>query len=146
MPADYAVLVMALRVGRTWGEVAALCNGRYLSHPGSYYQRIATGKIKTPHLAARNGIDKGALVCGLTAVKRTSPRVCPLGVSISRPLGLRVNQWRRAHSMTWNQWHEKADRLMRREYGEEAPPSGFMEDGAWWPAEARKPGVVYDSD
>lgn len=115
---DYAMLVTALRVGRTWAEVAALCNGRYLSHPGSYYQRIATGRIKTPHLAARNGIDKSALVCGLTAVKRTSARVYPLGVSIRRPLGLRVNRWRQAHSMTWNQWHGKAHELMCREYGE----------------------------
>ena len=27
-----------------------------------------------------------------------------------------------------------------------AAQSGFMEDGAWWPAEARKEGVVYDGD
>jgi len=43
---------------------------------------------------------------------------------------------------------EKTDvalRMARAVIGAEAQ-SGFMEDGARWPAEARKEGVVYDSD
>jgi len=115
--ADYGALVMALKQGRTWEQVATLCDGKRLGHAGAYYCEIAVGGIKTPHLAARNAIDKAALACGLSALKRTSKPDSPLGVSIGRELGERINQWRCSHSLTWNEWAGLAHDLMRREYG-----------------------------
>ena len=121
---NYAALVLALKakLGR-WEDVADACNGTRLSHPGSYYQRIAMGNLKVPHLAARNGIRRAAkkhLEYALTAVNGTFKHDTPLGVSISRQTGSAINQWRIERGMTWDQWHEKADALMRREY-DDAP-------------------------
>ena len=112
------VQALKAELGR-WEDVAVACNGKRLGHPGSYYQRIADGHIKTPHLAARNGIrraSKSHLGYALTAVNGTFKRDIPLGVSIRRPLGTAINQWRIERGMTWDQWHEKAHELMRREY------------------------------
>ena len=118
---EYAALVAALRPKRTWGQVAALCNGKRLSHPGSYYQRIASGDLRTPHLAARNGIRRAVAkyaAYALTAVNGTSKPDRPLGVSISRPLGPDIARWAKRHELTWDQWAAKADALMRREFGD----------------------------
>ena len=118
---DWRVAVLALRIGRTWEQAAVLCNGKRLKHPGSYYQRIASGNLKMPHLAARNGIRRAVAkhaAYALTAVNGTSKPVRPLGVSISRPLGPGIAKWAKRHSMTWDQWATKADALMRREFGD----------------------------
>ena len=110
--------VRALYLGlHTWQRVADACNGGKLTHGPGYYYQIATGRIRMPSEAVRLGIaqaptrHKSLLKCDFSTNTHG-------GLTIRRPLWLAMREWKIAHSMTWDQWHEKADALMRREYEE----------------------------
>ena len=118
---DYAAMVRALRVGRAWREVATACEGLSWRPRGSYYRSIAKGTIKRPNAIVCRRIVAAYLkhCCDdVTGCYNALGRTLHHNVSIKRPLGPAINQWRQAHSMTWDQWHAKAHELMRREYVE----------------------------
>ena len=120
---DYAGQVRAIyRELCTWRNVATACDGVYWRpRRGSYYRSIANGAIKLPGAAVRRGIVaayhkycKNDVTGCYNALERTLRH----NVSLKPALGASINQWRIERGMTWDQWHEKADALMRREYGE----------------------------
>jgi len=51
----------------------------------------------------------------VTAVTRHRERRPRLGLTITLPLARDINQWRNRHGLTWDEWHEMAHELMRRE-------------------------------
>ncbi len=105
----------------TWRHVADACDGPSERPRGSYYLRIAKGRIRRPGVATRRGIAAAYkkhccsdVTAGYGALGRT--RRFPMVVEM--PLGGAINQWRIRHRLTWNQWSPKAHELMRREYRE----------------------------
>ena len=101
----------------TWQRVADACNGGKLTHGPGYYYQIATGRIREPSEEVRLGIER-APAFHLSLLKCDFSTNTHGGLTIRRPLWLAIREWKIAHSMTWDQWHEKADWLMRREYDE----------------------------
>lgn len=123
---DYAALVTALYAElRTWRATATACDGAFWCPRGSYYRSIAKGAIKRPGAVARRGIVAAYLkYCrnDVTGCYKALERTLRHNVSIKRPLGPAINQWRLERGMTWDQWHEKADALMRHEYASAPDP------------------------
>ena len=122
MATDYAALVQALyRELCTWRNVATACDGAFWRPRGSYYRSIAKGAIKRPGAISRRRIVAAYLkYCksDVTGCYNALERALRHNVSLKPALGASINQWRVAHAMTWDQWHEKAHELMRREYEE----------------------------
>ena len=115
---DCAARVQALYCDlHTWQRVADACNGGKLTHGPGYYYQIATGRIRMPSEAVRLGIEQ-APAFHQALLKCDFSTNTHGGLTIRRPLWLAMREWKIAHSMTWDQWHEKAHELMRREYGE----------------------------
>ena len=105
----------------TWRRVADACDGPRDLPRGSYYRSIAMGQIRRPSALARRGIANaynkhcadGVIGCYITLER---PRRFPMVVD--RPLGQSINEWRKTHCLTWDQWAALADALMRREFGD----------------------------
>ena len=120
---DYAGQVRALyRELCTWRNVATACDGERQNPRGSYYRSIATGAIKRPGASVRRSIaSQYHKRCknDVTGCYKALERALRHNVSLKPVLGASINQWRIERGMTWDQWHEKADALMRREYKEE---------------------------
>jgi len=69
---DAARLVAALRAGRTWQQVADLCNdGTGILHSAGYYQQVATGRIQEPNAATREAITQAASIFSSFSASRT---------------------------------------------------------------------------
>ena len=122
MATDYAAPVLALyRKLHSWRAVATACDGAFLRPRGSYSRSIAKGAIKRPGAISRRRIVAAYhkyCKSDVTGCYNALERALRHNVSLKPALGASINQWRVAHSMTWDQWHEQADALMRREYGE----------------------------
>jgi len=116
---DFAVLVEALYAEhKRWERVAEVCaNGK--SYPASYYWRIAKGEIEHPGAKARRGIIaavKSLPACVLTELSVPTERAHRFGLTVRHSLGVAVSVWRKSQNLTWNEWMEQADRLMREHY------------------------------
>ena len=105
----------------TWRAVANAVDGPSWRPRGSYYQRIAKGLIRQPSPATRRKLkrlylehSKNDVTGGYNALERT----LRFPMVVTRPLGQSVNEWRKKHALSWDQWATKADALMRREYGD----------------------------
>lgn len=113
-------LVLALYTElHTWRRVATTCDGERENPRGSYYRSIATGGIKRPGAVTRRRIvAEYHKRCrnDVTGYYNALERTLRHNVSLKPALGASINQWRIERGMTWNEWHEKADALMRREY------------------------------
>ena len=123
MATDYAARVQALyaELG-TWRAVATACDGAFWRPRGSYYRSIAKGAIKRPGAISRRRIVAAYhkhCRSDVTGCYNALERTLRHNVSLKPVLGASINQWRSEREMTWDQWHEKADALMRREYEEQ---------------------------
>jgi len=118
----WAELALALYAKfNTWRALAVVLDGPSWRPRGSYYHRIAKGLIRHPSPATRRKLRRLYLECrrndvtgGYELLERT-PR---FPMVVTRPLGQSINEWRRGHALSWDQWAAKADALMRREFGE----------------------------
>jgi len=122
MTADYGAIVTALYgVLDTWQRVADACNTQGKAYSTNHYRKIARGDTKRPGARTRRGICaavESSTDCRITRLYSPVARARYGGLAIA--LGLRdsIREWKNVHSMTWDEWHEKADVLMRRENGE----------------------------
>jgi len=122
MDTDYAALVTALyRALGTWQAVANACNTQGHDYSTNHYRKIANGDTKRPGAKSRRGICaaiESSTDCRITRLYSPVARTRYGGLAIILSLRDSIRQWKNDHSMTWNEWAEKAHELMRREYGE----------------------------
>ena len=110
-----------------WRAVATACDGESENPRGSYYRSIAKGAIKRPCASVRRSIaSQYQKHCrnDVTGCYNALERKLRHNVSLRPALGAPINQWRIERGMTWDQWHEKADALMRGEYDGAPTPCG----------------------
>ena len=104
-----------------WKAVADACAVNGDRPTRNAYRKLEKGETRRPSRRLQKCIRHGVtglpeshqrhVTGGYTQNER-------LGLSLPRPLGNRLNAWRKRHGMTWAEWAAEADELMRLEYEE----------------------------
>jgi len=105
----------------TWQNVAFACNAEGCNYSRTFYWKVSKRQIRKLSRKSRYSIVTAclhlpkSLLPSVTELRQKNGRG---GITIQLEIWRRINSWRIAQKMTWDQWMNKAQDLMEVSVGD----------------------------